>query len=326
MKLSFLISVILFTANISWGQADDTTYNIPKWAIYNSSYEYYNQIDSFLKAGDSADANVCYLKLSPYFLIRLFPTSVFLEKSFVECQLTAQTRDSVRSLYNATINTERTEPYKTFEKMYAEDQATRWKCEQCGDTFTCRVYEQRMNDADSVHSKYLYNYVRNNGWPTLEQGSMYAQLLAHHDMTHINYYLPELKKAVLNGNASLTQYYATLNRAKPSNLAALKKYKTKTVFDVSYVLRGMDPSSIQQQEMAKFVKDCGPIKHLYFVYESTQKSDFKKFLDDGFKGNYGHAWDIIADMAGIQGGHVNYDFLYEEKTSSMKKLKLYLVY
>jgi hypothetical protein len=207
--------------------------------------------------------------------------------------------------------------------MYGEDQATRRKWEQCGDTFTCKVYEQRMNDADSVHGEYLYSYVQKHGWPTLENGCMYAETMALHDSKHMVSYIPELRKSVISGNASLSLYYRLINRAKPSNLAALKKYKTKTVFDVSYVLRGMDPSSVQRQEMAKFVKDCGPIKHLYFVYESTQKSDFKKFLNEG---NYWHAWDIIVDVYHLQGKDPNYSFLYEEKTSSQKKLKLYMVY
>ena len=47
-----------------------------------------------------------------------------------------------------------------------------------------------MRLVDNSQFAFLYNYVREHGWPSLRDGALYAQAICKRDLLHHVYYLP----------------------------------------------------------------------------------------------------------------------------------------
>lgn len=194
-----------------------------------------------------------------------------------------------------------------------------------------------MHD-DSAHFKWLYNYVQKNGWPTLQDGSVYAQFVALHDHQHWCAYLPYLRKAVFAGNGYYTIYNSILNRCREPQFDILIKKRKHLSYDVSYILKGDSKKVASEfEKMKKAIKNNPGISYIYFRYESMNKTDFENFLQgpnhNGSNINeYWMSWDLMMHIDRYINGYHNgteiipYDYIYSESEIPQPKLKLYLVY
>ncbi len=320
--------MVAFSSN---GQAPDTAFVLPPLTV-NSAIVNMALADSFSEAGDSINASKYYLKTDPFFFVSSGRTKETIDSDFVNYLLTRQAKAAYRAIFARAYNAERTVAYNVFKTMLAADQAVRHKLSSCRDSFSRAVVERQMKQTDSPHFEYLYNYVQKNGWPTYENGAMYAEVIAMHDGKHMQYYLPHIKRAVLKGNSCPDFYYNILNRARPSNVEQLRSYRNKVSFDISYVLKGYPASDTQTKEIQKAVRECGPIKRVYFLYEAADEKGFKDFMDMSKDENYWLAWDIYVEIGRAQRKYNQqenkraYDFLYSQADRKQPRLVVYLVY
>jgi hypothetical protein len=327
MNCKLFILYLLWTScfNSSYAQITDANFLLPPF-IENSAIRNMELADSFSVAGDSINASRHFSKIDPYFFISTNRTLETIDSGFAAYLLTSQAMKEYRKVFTRAYQTERTEAYRTFKVMLEEDQTTRRKLSWCKDSILCTEMEQILVRTDSFHFEYLYKYVRNNGWPTYENGSFFAEIIAIHDGKHMQFYLPHIKRAVIAGYSSSRFYSNILNRAKPSKFEQLRNHKNKLTFDVSYVLKGKEASAAQIKEIQKAVVDCGPIKHQYIVYESADEKDYRKFMSMSQNQNYWLAWHILVEIGHSQKSNVPYSFLYSETISKQNKLKVILVY
>jgi len=129
-----------------------------------------------------------------------------------------------------------------------------------------------------------------------------------------------------------------VNRCKnPSLDQLMKEYKSKTIFDISYILKGNRPNKEQLDKMKTSIKEHAPVKFFYFVYESQNKIDFDRFCRGPFDtfnviDNYWIAWDLMVKLKDYQGellrvgDEIPYDFRFSESSINTQKLKLYMLY
>lgn len=291
--------------------------------------------DSFSKVKDSINASLCLQKVDPYFLISCNTTPETIDAYLDGFLLAEHAKNGYKAKFLEAFYRVRSVSYSAFKAMCEEDQTVRKSLAKCNDSLSRSIYSAKMGKTDSLHFDYLYTYVKKHGWPTYENGCMYAEIIAMHDGVHMKEYLTYVMQAVETGYSSERYYYSLLNRAKPSTLEALSGYKDKTTFDVSYVLKGKRASVVQIHELQKAVVECGAIKHVYFVYESNDKKEFEDFMkaSDGAVRNYWLAWDILVQLEQAKkdrmhqtAKNISYDFLFSKSTSKQKKLMLFIVY
>lgn len=294
----------------------------------NSAIRHLELADSFSLIGDSVRSAEHFLKIDPFFFVSINYTVAKMKSVTVERHIPATAAKMYLRKFETAFNAKRTEPFTVFKKMLEEDQMVRRKLNACSDSPSCSILEHEMQKTDSPHFEYLYQYVVRNGWPSYETGAAFAEIIAMHDFQHMRFYLPYVRKDVLNGGSSPRFYNNLKNRAYPSDLAKLDSYRNKRKFDVSCILKGNKPSATMQNEIITAVASFRPIKHQYFVFESASEARFKEFMHGDKNGNheiYWIAWDLLVSVDQAQNGNMPYSFLYSEKQGP-DRLVLYLVY
>jgi hypothetical protein len=289
--------------------------------------------DSFARKGDSVNSTAYLMKVNSNCLIYLGFTPEDIDKKLDAYRMMANEKLQYRELFMKAYNRPDAKVGDTLFQMVQEDQATRDKLGKCNDSFSCAIYQQKMRYSDSIHFTWLYSYIRKNGWPTIENGSACAAVIAMHDRYHHCDYLPCLRKAVLDGEVPYAIYNNILNRClKPSFGQMMKEYRNKTVFDVSYILKGKKIDTVQLQKIYTSVNEHLPIKYIYFVYESQSRDDFMKWGNSVQVAEYWESWDL---MVYINRCHekltqikefLPYQYAWSESSLSGKGLKLYLLY
>ncbi len=311
-------------------------------SVRNTPFVLLEIADSFARKGDSVNATAYFIKVKPECLIYNGVKPETLDERFNETRVMAWARERYRELFLRAYNKPDTKTGDTLYQMYQEDQDTRTKAGNCKDSFSCAIYLERMRYADSIHFRWLYNYVRKNGWPTIENGLSYAGIIAMHDGYRHCDYLPYLRKAVFDGEAPYTVYNGVLNRClKPSFAQMMKEYGNKAEFDVSCILKGKKVDTLQLEKIRSFINVHTSIKYLYFVFESKSRMDFNAFLRSGDTWEnsnvYWISWDFMMlvdkyynDAAGIHHKDgielLPYQYQWAESSLSGKRLKLYLLY
>lgn len=306
-------------------------------SIRNTPFVMLEIADSFARKGDSINATSYFLKVNPYCLIYEGFSPDDIDKKFTECKITAAAKAKYRESFIRAYNIPGTKTADTLEQMWKEDHTSRDKLTKCNDSFSCSIFQKHMMHTDSIHFNWLYHYVQKNGWPSIENGSSFAGIIAMHDGYHHCGYLPYLKKAVLAGEATYKIYNGILNRClKPPFEQLIKEYKNKAAFDVSYILKGKKVDTAQLLKIKAFMKTHVPIQHLYFVYESPNRRDFEKFLRSGNSHNYNEqywvSWELMMmvdkyhkEFTGIN-EIILYNYDWIESQLNARKLNLYLLY
>jgi len=279
MKKALLCVMLLIMCNRAFAQqVFDTSLTIPASVLKGTSFGVYDIIDSLSAAGDSLNASAYLGRIDPYVVKFYGYSPAALDKYFSEKKLTISAKENFRTKFISVCNMPETDICKNMREMFHEDQEVRREEMASEDSFSHAVALQKMMHSDSVHFDYLYKYVKKNGWPKIVDGSYYAYYIAIHDPYHKSEYLPYLKRAVLAGQLDYRGYYLILNKAlKPTFAEMAGKFKNKVTFDLSYLLQYDTPTVAKMDMMKSAIKAHAPIKYIYFVYESKNKSDFDKF-------------------------------------------------
>ncbi len=331
MVRQFLLLTFLLVSYNGLAQLYDKQYEISPSDLIHTSYYNLMQADSFSAKGDSINASICFLQIDPYYLLGFNATPVNID-NFFDVLLTRDARKKLKDKLTKAYNAPKSVAYNTFRKMAEEDQAIRKLLESCKDS-ACRVATTRkMLRADSVHFRYLHDYVLKKGWPALVDGSYYTEILEMHDAAHWIEHLPLLKYAVLKGDFQLQTYLSVLNRSfRPSFEQLLERFTNKFEFDISECLAGKQPSKETMEAIHKAVLAHCPVKYQYYVYSGNSEKVYRNFMSGNDE--YWIVWcKILAEVSKWhrescnQLGDIPYDFKYLHSESPRKTLKLYLIY
>jgi hypothetical protein len=263
-------------------------------SLRNSTFGYLYLADSFSRNDDSVNASAWLLKTNPYHVTWWFdhvPVDSIIAKFLLTPTASNRFRDSyIKSLSDSS------RLFSTFKKMREDDQFARSMMEKCGDSFTCAKLSARLKKTDSIHFDFLYRYVNESGWPTLENGSLYASLIAIHDHGHHDFYLPHLKKAVEQGQLPMDPLNLVLYwRSRPSGMALKKMLDTsrKLTFDVSSILANKLPASLPRIiNSAK--KHC--VVKLHLVFEAQDIKLYEQWTArTNYPGSHDHSIQRLFD-------------------------------
>jgi hypothetical protein len=337
IKVHYII-LMSFLHTLCLAQRPFDTSVISRNMVRNNPMVLYEIADSFSQKGDSIGASNYLLKISPYYSMANGTTPENLNKLFDDLKITMAARNIYRDTFMKSYNKPISKTHDTLAKIYEEDQLIRKKLPQANDSFTIAFYTKKMLHDDSAHFKWLFNYVQKNGWPTLQDGSVFAQFVALHDHQHWCDYLPYLRKAVYAGNGYYTIYNILLNRCLQPSFELLIKQRKHLSFDVSCILKGDSKKLASEfQKMKIAIKNNPTISYIYFRYESKKKCDFDNFIH-GSNHNFSNAdeywmsWNLMMAIDKCVNGYndgteiIPYDYIYSESDIPQPKLKLYLLY
>jgi hypothetical protein len=325
MKNPLLILICVCFINAVSGQIFDSSLLIPAKLLAHTNYTAYALAYKYTKSGDSINASSYLLEVDPYYPMMVYDvTPDSLDAFLSTLLLTAQARQAFKDSFTKVYSAPRTEAYKDFKTMATEDQAIRRKLNDCGDSISCSIYEQRMRVSDSIHFTYLYNYVVKNGWPSIENGAVYAQILAIHDHAHFDYYIPIIRKAVLAGLVRESTYYLMLSYKERENtpIKHYLKVPNKVVIDVNSVVDGILPDEKTIEKIKTEAKLHCPLKCIIFVYESNNEDD----ADNWWKTKRSRILDDIAVIIDCPTADNSLYTDHEIISGRKKKMKLYLIY
>jgi hypothetical protein len=265
-----VIYILFFLPQQAWCFANTDTIKSSEYpalikGYLSSSGYYYFKADSCSKKRDSSCAGKYLLQVNPYYLLWSWRNSTapdtFLSKMF----LNSKVKEECLGRYNEVLNAKKSQSYETFERMANEDQQIRSLMEKCGDTNTCKKLSRKMFETDTAHFSFLYHYVSTNGWPTLQDGSLYATLLAIHDHAHHNFYMPFLKREVYNGRMSIQAIDLIDNylRETPSSQMLARLLTEATYrFNIGEIIDLKLPASLSRIQNA--LKQVCPYKFQYY--------------------------------------------------------------
>ncbi|MBS1778595.1 MAG: hypothetical protein JST70_04680 [Bacteroidetes bacterium] len=234
----------------------------------------YQRFFHWSKLHDTAKASEYLLKTNPYLLMWEWADATNADSMLRTESLTENARKTFAAAYAKERNGKRSASYTSFYNMTVEDQAVRNSMDKCADTTSCRLLARRMRVTDSIHAAYLYSYVQQNGWPTLENGSMPAMLLAIHDHAHHTFYKPYIQAAVLKGQADLSglMLINMFIKNNTSDGALEKALATGNVikYNISEMLTDRMPAALGR--IQKKVKElCGTRYRRQYIFYTPRK-------------------------------------------------------
>jgi len=276
-RLITILILLFFCNSLAYSQDTLTKgeISIIEKAYSTSQMTYLGRAIHFSQMKDTAKASEWFVKVNPYLLFYEWRNTTqpdtFLEKYL----LTEDARKQVNKKYLAAYNAPKSASYSNFDKMADEDQQIRFMLEHCDDKKTIEKLNRKLRISDSVHFMYLYSYVKTNGWPSLENGSMPATLLAIHDHIHHTFYFPYLKKAVIDGQADygavqIINTYFSMKRLGIDDFKRMLDTSEKISFDISNVLNDKLPLNMSKI-VDVFHNYCGQSTKIYIVFETTRE-------------------------------------------------------
>jgi hypothetical protein len=246
--------------------ADLPVTNLPAFSFRN-----YELLDSFSKTGDSVRASKALSAISPYFLMYLGFRPAALDSFIRHRSVTAIAAKQYKAAFLGIYNTPSSKVSTKFQRYADEDKTLRVKRETFEDQDLDTLL-RRIEDNDSLNFSYLYDYVVKNGWPKLEDGSLFATDIALHDYGHYEFYFPILKQAFAEGKIPLKD----LKKMKKYG-ESLEGYDSAKVvfnhphfiFDITSLLRRelLDPHRVKQ--FLDSVKLHCPIKKVIALTYTT---------------------------------------------------------
>jgi hypothetical protein len=250
-------------------------------------WSYYRLADSFSKRNDSIKASEHFLKINPFlFISEENATPNTLDTIFSSFALTAQARKQYKKIFDSVYRKPRTKTYKLFAKMLKADQEVRHRLDSIQNETSEKLPPEFLNKVDSPHFEYLYQYVKNKGWPTIENGSLLASIIALHDHQRHGYYLPIVRQAVLDGIFEqstyelMKSYFSGKNTQYWENIIAT--YPNVKI-NISSTINFKIPDTATLNKIATAIKQHCPIKGVYWVYESSNPNDANLWWNESMR-------------------------------------------
>jgi hypothetical protein len=258
-----------------------------------SMWSYYRLADSFSKQKDSIKASEHFLKINPFlFISEENATPNTIDTIFSSFALTAQARKQYKKIFDSVYSKPRTKTYKLFAKMLNADQEVRHRLDSIQNETSEKLPPDFLNKVDSLHFEYLYQYVKNKGWPTVENGSLPASIIALHDHQRHGYYLPIVRKAVLDGIFEestyelMKSYFSGKKTQQWENIVATSNH---VKIDISTTINFKIPDTATLNKIATAIKQHCPIKKVFWVYESPDSNSINIWWNEHtkkFNNNY----------------------------------------
>ncbi len=275
-----------------------------------------------------------FIKINPYLFICQKETPNTLDSLYTQYLLTNAAQKKYRTIFESTFYKKQSVIFKKFEKMYVEDQEIRKALHYCNDDFTCNKLTAARRIIDLNNFEFLYEYVNKNGWPSIENGSLFARVIAIHDHSRFDQYIPIIKKAVLDGVVPLSTYTMMMTYKKMENTSwqhAIDMNKSIEIY-INTTIDNKMPDSITLKKIECSVREHCDIKYIFFVFESNNKKDSeiwfesmtKILVDEGKETVIEKLYNTIEDN--MCGGSKNTFIRHRMVTGVKKKMILYLVY
>lgn len=298
MRICIILLLLISTINLRG--ASDTLTNGEKHAMNiayrNSCFGQFELADSCSRAGDSVAAGYYLMRINPYYLFFEKQTPETLDSYLVRNFLVpAEVRKKYIDSFTSVYHKPRTAAYNAFEQMHREDQYMRNITDTSMDIKTRMSSVKRMQYTDSLHFVFLMKYIHKYGWPSIENGSIYAATIAIHDHYHHREYLSIIKGAVLKGMVDLgvlKLFISWLELDKPFQ-TDLAKYRSMR-FDVTPLLKNEIPESLPM--IKKAIAEHCPVRWK-FVQEIGNDRTIESSTTDFLLGLYGDAnFEMVKSM------------------------------
>ena len=238
-----------------------------------SMFSYYRLADSFTSRKDTIKASEYFLKINPYFFMSDGgATPKTIDTIFASFALTSQAKKRYKKIFDSVYRKPRTQLYKTFAKMLQEDQAIRHRLDSIENNTSEKLPPDFLNKVDSPHFEYLYQYVNSKGWPSIENGSLQASIIALHDHQRHWFYLSIVRKAVLDGIFEqstyelMKSYFLGKNTQLWENIVATSNHAK---IDISSTINFKIPDTATINKISTAIKLHCPIKEVFWVYETS---------------------------------------------------------
>jgi hypothetical protein len=230
--------------------------------------------------GDSVNASLCMQKIDPYYFIGLWHANERPDTMLSLYKLTASAKKEFIDNYLKALHEPKSATYNVFKRMIDEDAAIKNSFAEDDTAAGKKLVEKRWK-IDQDHFQYLYNYVKQNGWPSLEDGGLYAVEIAVKDEVHREYYveyaLDSNAKAVINMNARrfmldpfMPYYMRTINYALGANVYS------------SYVANIYNNEDMLDDKIMKNLEDFAKekdrtLKGIYFLFGAPEEKDMEQW-------------------------------------------------
>lgn len=253
--------------------------NLPSEEVEGSTFRYMQLADSFLRMGDTSNAARNFMQVDPYQLMFLSSTPATIYKLFDRFRLPDSLRRQYAQRFDSIYTATQSPSYDSFRKHYNTILAQKRKYDTAKGASRKRI-DRQLLEADTAHAAFLVRYIGKQGWPSLQQGSLYAAYLAtrHYDQWYN--YLPAMHEAYLN--KQIRHYTLTQIRANEKRSADYIKYKKAILsnafeWDMSGLLAGVMPPPAMLAPIAAKARALCPDYDIYFVGRYT--GDLKKWFD-----------------------------------------------
>lgn len=300
MRLLFTF-LLLVSVHTLWAQVDyPDDLNYPNRSDYlemvdriphNSAFEFYRRMEGrsghantieLIHIGhgvnydnDSLTAAQLLLQIDPYFFLAKF-SSANEAYNYLKSKplLNTDTLNQYKQLLSKAYDEKKSEAYNKFKQMADDLKKMHDLLENCKDS-SCYVRQKNaMKPKEDAYFTILYRYLRKNEWPTLKDGSIYANKVSTYDWLHHEAYIPVLKKAMLECKVDCdyycrTYYWQTISMQSFKYFGEFRYYNRYFSWDVTDLVNNKIPTTINDIS-TKISQHC-PAWWLYVAEFKNQK-------------------------------------------------------
>lgn len=266
-----------------------TKYSVPGHETRNSSFRYFEQADSFSRIHDTINAEKNFLLIDTYYLLSMqvaYSNDEFMKRFALT--------DSVR-LYTKKIlsGLTRTAYFDSFAFSYLQVQEYKTLMNHNVDA----SYEDSLHKIDSIQQGYLWDYIKKHGaWPALNDGAVFAAVIASRDIEHFYRYVPFAVGAYYDNKISNRQMMQILdNKFSYSFYMEVRKNTGDKYLrhDISWCLNGRTSYMNSADLISKIgndIKNKCPVKNIFFVHYVNNIRTFAKndYCDEAIVQEDGH--------------------------------------
>lgn len=309
---------------------------LPGADMEGSTFRHMQMADSFSKTGNFRMAEHYFMQISPYQLFYLDYTPATITKLYNKFRLS----DSARLKYGqqfitAYANTQKP-AYDSFRKFYSNIRALKSRYDTARGAAKKSI-ERQLVLADTAHAGFLLRYIGRHGWPTLEEGSLYASYLAGRHYNQWYNYLPAMHEAFFKKQVQYSHFRKVRDNERRS--IDHRKYQKAILsnafeWDFSSCLVGELPYQGEISALLDQAKASCPHYQIYFVISYpgnlanwTNKWLFSNTISGKFDRQY---WDFLAtlfdacpELYDVSRKSISYYYIPSERKE--ESLKLYIV-
>lgn len=262
---------------------EQDTIGVKKGIKTNSTSWFFENAKMYAQLGDSINSSKFFLKISPYYFLASNQTPTTITQVFSHFILTQHTINEYHKIFIDAYNEEKSKIYKEFEKLYRNRVSVRNKLDTFKG-FLLTEIEKEMNFVDSLNFNSTLRYIKDNGWPRLQDGGKYAFMIVSRDYDNYQYYFPIIKQAVLSGELPFdclnTMYVNSGCLAFYYRFKPLMK-KPHICYKVNSMLNGEIPYYLPK--IKQTIKENCPISSIHTLFLTSKvnlenvKSPYKLF-------------------------------------------------